>query len=181
MGKNILIGISGGIAAYKTLDLIHQLEKSNHSVKVILTPHAKQFVTPLCVQTLSKNPVYSEEFEIKNFDMHHIELSKWAHVVLVAPVTANTLAKLAHGLADNLLTSTLLALTEHTPVLLAPAMNTNMWQNPQTTLNLTHIMATHPHYEIIGPREGRLACGDTGMGAMAENPDILAKLSTWLN
>ncbi len=165
--KNILIGITGGIAAYKTLDLIHQLHKNGHVVKVILTPKATQFVTELSVRTLSTFPAYTDTSEHVGDPTAHIELALWANIFLIAPITANTIAKLALGLADNLLTTSVLALPSTTPLMLAPAMNTRMWDNPLVKGHLQTLSQTYPNLSIIAPRESVLACGETGMGAMA--------------
>ncbi len=165
--KNILIGISGGIAAYKTLDLIHQLHKNGHTVKVILTPNATRFVTELSIRTLSKFPAYTDTSESVGDPTAHIELALWADIFMIAPITANTIAKLALGLADNLLTTSVLALPSSTPWLLAPAMNTRMWDNPLVKGHLTTLANTYANLSIIPPRESVLACGETGMGAMA--------------
>ena len=165
--KNILIGITGGIAAYKTLDLIHQLHKVGHTVKVILTPNASRFVTELSVRTLSGFPAYTDNAEIIGDPTAHIELALWADVFLIAPITANTLAKLALGLADNLLTTSVLALPSTIPLLLAPAMNTRMWTNPLVIGHINTLTTSFPNISIIPPRESVLACGETGMGAMA--------------
>ena len=167
------MGITGGIAAYKSLDLIHQLRKNGHNVKVVLTPNALLFSTELSVQTLSGVPAYTDDQKITSDPTAHIELARWAHVFLIAPLTANTLAKLALGLADNLLTTCVLALPKTTPLLLAPAMNTRMWENPLITGHLDTLKRAYPNVTIIDPRESLLACGETGMGAMATVDTLL--------
>lgn len=171
--KNILIGITGGIAAYKSLDLIHQLKKNGHNVKVILTPNATRFITELSVQTLSGFPAYTDNYEVSGEPTAHIELALWANVFLIAPVTANTLAKLALGLADNLLTTSVLALPKTTPLRLAPAMNTRMWENPLVIGHISSLSVAYPNMSLIDPRESLLACGETGMGAMATVDTLL--------
>ena len=171
--KNILIGITGGIAAYKSIELINLLKKKDFDIKVITTPNALNFVTKLTLQTISRNKVYVDEFDVSNFCIDHIELTKWAELFLIAPITANSLAKLANGIADNLLTSTVLALTNSKKLLLAPAMNENMWNNPCTQNNIKKISEYYPNSIIINPRKSVLACGDTGFGAMEKIENIL--------
>ncbi|MDD5456737.1 MAG: flavoprotein [Candidatus Margulisbacteria bacterium] len=176
MQQKILIGITGGIAAYKTIELIHLLKKDGHSVKVILTPTGQQFVTTLTIKTMSGYSPYLDNQETIADDIEHIELAKWADLMVVAPATANTLAKLAHGLADNLLTGTILALPQKTPLYIAPAMNTRMWDNKITQTNLKSLKKYYPQIQIIPPRVSTLACEETGMGAMATIEEILAVL-----
>lgn len=177
MGKNILIGITGGIAAYKTIDLIHMFVKNGHATKIILTPYALNFVTPLTIQTISKHHPYLDKEELVDDEIEHIELAKWADLMLVAPATANTIGKIAHGLADNLLTSTVFALPKKTPLLLAPAMNTRMWENPLLQENLKTIRKFYKNCLLIEPRKSLLACGEEGMGAMAEISELFAAVN----
>ncbi len=180
MSKKILFGITGGIAAYKSIELINTLQKDGHQVKVIATSMGLKFVTTLTLQTISKNTVFTDEFEIKESNLAHIELSKWADLVIIAPATANTLAKLANGLADNLLTTSILALPTKTPIYIAPAMNTRMWDNPLTQDNLEKLQKFYSNLTLIPPRESILACGEQGIGAMANPGDIYNILKGYL-
>ncbi|MBD0268950.1 MAG: bifunctional phosphopantothenoylcysteine decarboxylase/phosphopantothenate--cysteine ligase CoaBC [Cyanobacteria bacterium Co-bin8] len=178
--QRVLIGMGGGIAAYKVCDAISALAKSGTEVRVLLTERAQQFVTPLTVATLARHPAYTDAdfWNASQGRPLHIELGEWADVFLIAPLTANTLAKLAHGFADNLLTNTVLAST--CPILLAPAMNTDMWQQPTVQENWQRIL-TFSRYHSVGPGEGVLACDRIGTGRMAEPADILAHLKSLLH
>ena len=173
-GKKVLIGITGGIAAYKTLDLIRLLVKAGAEVRAVLTANATRFVTPLSVETLSGNPAFVEQFGPRNHAaIEHIELSLWPDILVVAPATANFLAKAANGIADDLLTTTFSALRTDIPLVLAPAMNTRMWDNPATARNFSTLSADFgDRLQRVGPVEKLLACGEEGMGAMAEIEDI---------
>lgn len=164
--KKILIGITGGIAAYKVLDLIRRLRQEQAEVRTILTKNAEQFITPLSVHALSGEPVLTDA-------MQHIELARWADVFLVAPATANFVAKAAHGLADDLLSSTYLA--TDAPVLIAPAMNQQMWDHHGTQQNIEQIKSHST--TIIGPAIGSQACGEYGPGRMLEPSEILENLN----
>ncbi|MDD5772541.1 MAG: flavoprotein [bacterium] len=173
--QNILIGITGSIAAYKICELIRALKKKDVSVKVILTKAGEQFVTPLTISTLTENRVYKDLF-VDDAGAHrdmplleHINLSDWADVCVIAPASANTIAKIAHGIADNLLTSTVLALPKEVPLIICPAMNVNMWENKMVRKNMSVVQEIA---DIVGPKKGRLACGVEGMGAMADVEDI---------
>jgi len=172
--KNILLGVTGGIAAYKSADLTHKLRQAGCNVKVILTASAQKFITPLTFQALSNNPVYTELFDdnLSQSAMDHIDLAKWADIILIAPATANCIAQLAHGLANDLLTS--LCLATNKPILVAPAMNQQMWKNSITQNNLT-LLKKH-NFQILGPAEGIQACGDFGPGRMVETDSILEQL-----
>jgi len=171
--KNILIGITGGIAAYKILTLISMLVKNGYSVKTILTENALNFITPLTAQTLSNNEVFVSQFPATvNFSPEHIALADWADIFIIAPATANTIAKLANGIADNLLTSVFLAFKKD--IIIAPAMNTNMLNNPATQKNLESLKARE-NIILLSTAEGYLACGKSGVGRMQE-PEILFKL-----
>ncbi|WP_416666195.1 bifunctional phosphopantothenoylcysteine decarboxylase/phosphopantothenate--cysteine ligase CoaBC [Egbenema bharatensis] len=177
--KRILIGISGGIASYKVCEVVSTLAKAGADVRVILTEGATQFISPLTFATLSRHPAYTDR-SFWQPDHHrplHIELGEWAEVFLIAPLTANTLAKLTYGLADNLLTNTVLA--SACPVLLAPAMNTEMWQQSTVQRNWQQIK-TDSRYHILSPGAGILACDRVGTGRMAEPPEILAYLQSLL-
>lgn len=168
--KNILLIISGGIAAYKSLDLIRQLKKNGASVRCILTKGGEQFVTPLSVAALSENQVYSDLFSLKDeTEMGHIRLTREADLVIVAPASANMIAKMAHGYADDLASTTLLA--SNTPVLIAPAMNHVMWTSDATQTNIQTLLARG--VQMIGPDVGDMACGEFGPGRMSEPQTIL--------
>ena len=167
--RHIVIAITGGIAAYKSLSLIRLFKKSGAEVKVIATEHALQFVTPLSLQTLSQNSVYSDMFTpIPTMDVEHISLAEWADCVVVAPATANIMGKFAHGIADDCLTTFLLAYTK--TIVLAPAMNHRMWTN--TVVQENKRILQERGCLFIEPAEGGLACGVTGIGRMREPEEI---------
>ena len=157
--KRVLIGITGGIAAYKICELIRMFKRQNASVNVVVTPNALNFVTKLTLQCLSQNEVYSEAFNVPEWKPEHIALTE-ADIFVIAPCSANTIGKLANGLADNLLTSTAMAFKK--PVLIAPAMNDGMWENKILQENLKKLKSFG--YEIIEPDTGFLACGTEGKG-----------------
>jgi phosphopantothenoylcysteine synthetase/decarboxylase len=176
---NVLLGVTGGISAYKAADIISALRKFDYAVRVIMTERAKDFITPLTLATLSKNHIYDDKGEwAPHGRIDHIELADWAHIFVVAPATANTIAKLAQGITDNLLTSTYLAFTGSTSVgkkfLLCPAMNTNMYENTVTQKNLKEMERTG-HY-FVPPVEGLLACGAYGLGKLAPTKIIIDKI-----
>lgn len=175
--KTILLGVTGGIAAYKTPNLIRLLKKKGANVIVVATSNALNFVTKLTLQTVSNNKVYVDEFDTKDFDIEHIALSKKADLLLIAPLSANTLGKIANGIADNLLTSVVLAFDK--PVVLCPAMNTNMWQNAIVQDNLTKLK--NHNFNILEPVSGLLACGDNGIGKMKDECDIVDNVISILN
>jgi len=180
MNKNILIGITGGIAAYKICSLINFLKKERVEVKVILTEAAQKFITPLTFQTLSGNTVYTDMFKIiDTTQVEHIALAKWCNLMLVAPATANTIGKIANGIADNLLTTVVMALPKETPVLIAPAMNTNMWKNEFVQQNIKKLKEIGK-YHLIGPSSGKLACGNEGEGTLINSKEIIAKINALL-
>lgn len=176
----ILIGVTGGIAAYKVCDVISTLAKDGVEVRAILTAGAQAFITPLTVSTLCRSPAYTDQdfWSPAQGRPLHIELGEWADVLAIAPVTANTLAKLVYGLADNLLTNTVLAST--CPILLAPAMNTDMWEQSSVQRNWQHLQADR-RYHTIGPAEGILACDRVGAGRMAAPSEILDYLHSLLH
>lgn len=162
-GKTVIVGVTGSIAAYKAADLVSQLRKQEAEVFVVMTPAAEKFVTPLTLQSLSRNPVSRSLWdEGKGWQPGHIELADKADLLLVAPATADVLARFAHGLADDELTSLYLAC--RAPVLIAPAMNGKMYQHPATKQNL-QILRDRGH-DFIGPEEGMLACGYEGLGRL---------------
>ncbi|WP_279071274.1 bifunctional phosphopantothenoylcysteine decarboxylase/phosphopantothenate--cysteine ligase CoaBC [Faecalicoccus pleomorphus] len=165
MKKHILIGVTGGIAAYKACDLVSQLKKQDMEVRVMMTSHAAEFVSPLTFTTLSSHPCEVDLFDPANPDpIAHISLAKWADLVLLIPCTANVLAKVVHGISDDLVTTTFLACT--CPKWIAPAMNVHMYENPVTQNNLK--LARELGYQIIEPVVGHLACDDTGKGKLAD-------------
>ena len=175
MSKTIVLAVSGSISAYKAADLSNQLNKLGYDVHVLMTEAATQFITPLTLQVLSKNPVHLDVMKEENPKVvNHIELAKQADLFIVAPASANTMAKLAYGIADNIVTATALALPSETPKLIAPAMNTKMYENPLTQRNLQILKEVG--YQEIEPRSSMLACGDIGRGALAELDDIIKKI-----
>lgn len=167
-----LLGVSGGIAAYKAADLASKLVASGAQVKVIMTENACKLISPATFQALTHQPVYTTMWQQpEDFDIGHIELAEWADALVVAPATANLIGKLAAGICDDLLTTTLCACW-HKPVLLAPAMNSRMWANPIVQDNLARICRML-HFKTVGPDTGRLACGTEGVGRMAEPAAII--------
>lgn len=192
-GKTVVLGITGGIAAYKTCELVRELIRDGADVHVILTEAAKHFVTPLTLQTLSKNPVHADMFALMEkkedgrwkteedsslpplpspFSLSHISLADKADIIIIAPACANTIAKVAHGICDDLLTTTVCA--TKAPVLFAPSMNVNMWENPITQGNIKHLK--NLNYAFIDPEEGELACGYKGVGRMADVSKIIGSI-----
>jgi phosphopantothenoylcysteine decarboxylase/phosphopantothenate--cysteine ligase len=170
--RRILLVVSGGIAAYKTPELVRALVKNGHAVRCVLSEAAKQFVAPLALQAVSGEPVRSALFDLgEESRIGHIELADWAELVVIAPATADLLAKLAHGLADDLPSTVLLA--TRAPLLAAPAMNVNMWSHPATQANVAALRARG--VQLIGPAAGELACGWEGMGRMSEPAEIAAR------
>lgn len=170
LNKNILLGITGGIAAYKSAELCRLLIKQGARVRVVMTQAAQEFIQPLTFQALSSQPVYSELFAADaSHAMDHIELARWADLLLIAPATADVIAKLADGYADNLLLT--IALATESRIAIAPAMNRQMFQNPATTQNIKTLRDRK--YLIWGPDEGDQACGETGPGRMLEVEDLL--------
>ena len=171
--KRILLIISGGIAAYKSLDLIRQLRKAGAWVTPVMTGSARDFVTPLSVSALAEEKVYQDLFDLTDeAEMGHIELSRSADLIVVAPATANLLAKMAQGLADDL-ASTLLLATD-TQALVAPAMNVRMWDHPATQRNIATLRADGVNF--VGPNEGEMACGEFGPGRMSEPHEIVSAI-----
>ena len=160
--KNILLGITGGIAAYKVQELIRMYKRNGANVKVIVTENALNFVTKLTLQTLSNNPVYVKQFETESLSPEHISLCDWADIFVIAPISANTISKIANGICDNLLTSIVCAFTKH--VILAPAMNCEMWANDIIQSNLKKL--ERKGYKILEPEIGFLACGTQGAGRL---------------
>lgn len=176
-GKNILIGITGGIAAYKICELIRMYKRANANVKVVCTPNALNFVTKLTLQSLSQNDVAVEQFEISDFKPEHISYADEADVMVIAPATANTVSKIAAGICDNLLTSVVCAFKKS--VIIAPAMNCNMWENPTIQENLKKLSAFG--YKILEPENGYLACGYEGKGRLCSLDKIFERTVEVLN
>lgn len=167
---NVVLGVSGSIAAYKACEIVRALVKDGCDVRVIMTAAATEFVTPLTFQTLSRNPVGVDQFALpERWQPEHISLAQ-ADVLVVAPATANVIAKMACGIADDLLTSTILA--TKAPVVVAPAMNSGMWENKATQANVATLMSRGVN--VVPPASGELACGTTGHGRMADVADVLA-------
>ena len=173
-GKHILLGVTGGIAAYKSAELVRQLRQSGAVVRVVMTRAAAEFITPLTLQALSGNPVHTDLLDTAaEAAMGHIELARWADALLVAPATADFIARMAEGRANDLLAAICLACDA--PVAVAPAMNRAMWENQATMENITRLQARH--IRVLGPAEGLQACGETGPGRMLEPEELVAGLS----
>ena len=164
MGKNIVVGVSGSIAAYKSAEIVREFIKRKWNVQVVMTGEAMNFITPLTLSTLSGRPVYSDMFDARNFREDHISISEFADIMLVAPATANVIGKLAAGICDDLLTCTICAFNG--PVVLAPAMNDNMWKNRIVRENVEKLRKCGYHF--IGPEKGELASGKEGTGRLAQ-------------
>ncbi len=176
MKKNVLVGVCAGIASYKTCELIRLLVKDNFNVKVIMTESSTKFVTPLVFQTLSNNLVCLDMFSLAKEDgIKHIEITDWTDICVVAPLTANTLSKIANGICDNLLTTVICALPQNKKIIFAPAMNTNMWKNPIIQENVEKLKQLK-RYTFLNPAEGVLACGAYGEGRMLEPEEIYKKI-----
>tara|TARA_R110002110_G_scaffold333755_2_gene544587 strand:+ start:148498 stop:149703 length:1206 start_codon:yes stop_codon:yes gene_type:complete len=174
--RNIVLGVTGGIAAYKSAELVRQLQELGADVRVIMTRGAREFITPLTLQALSGRPVHTELLDPDaELGMGHIELARWADLLLIAPATADLLARLAAGRADDLLTT--VALATAAPRLLAPAMNQQMWRDPATSANVATL--TERGFRMIGPAAGEQACGDIGPGRM-EQPAVIAQAAAAL-
>tara|TARA_Y100000996_G_scaffold74355_1_gene50040 strand:- start:1009 stop:2208 length:1200 start_codon:yes stop_codon:yes gene_type:complete len=171
--KKILLIICGGIAAYKSLELIRLLKKKNVTIKTILTKSGAEFVTPLSITSLSQSKVYQDLFNIENeAEMDHISLSRWADLILIAPATANTISKLANGNSDDLAST--VALASNKKIFIAPAMNVRMWDHQSTKENITKLKTYN--YKLIGPEIGDMACGEYGEGKMSEPKEIVNEL-----
>ncbi|MBR1870371.1 MAG: hypothetical protein IJ802_00905 [Kiritimatiellae bacterium] len=170
----IVLGVTGSIAAYKACALVRLFVKAGHDVHVVMTAHAQEFVTPLTFQTLSRNKVETEMFApAQEWNPKHISLATAADTVVVAPATANIIAKMANGIADDVLSSLLLATKAR--IFVAPAMNTGMWENPATQRNIATLKAQGVRF--VAPQTGELACATTGPGRMAEVEDIFAAIA----
>lgn len=177
---NIVLGVTGSIAAYKAADLTSQLTKRNFSVHVVMTADALRFITPLAFKTLSRNPVVTDLYdEEEGWKPTHIKLADEADLLLIAPATANTLAKLANGLADDALSCIALALNPKAKLLIAPAMNGKMWLHPATQANVDTLKKRGA--EFIGPEEGMLSCGYEGLGRLWPLDSIIQKATELLS
>lgn len=178
--KTVVLGVTGGIAAYKSCELVREFVKKGFDVHVILTESAKHFVTPLSLQTLSNNPVHTDMFNVLSphaghsnpHNVNHVSLADRANLLIIAPASANIIAKVAHGICDDLLSTTVCA-TKAT-VVFAPSMNVNMWTNPITQGNIKHLK--NLGYKFVDPEEGELACGYSGVGRMANLKSIMEKV-----
>ncbi len=176
--RRIVLGVTGGIAAYKTAELVRELVKRGAKVRVIMTDHACQFVTPLTFETLSGNPVATELFRMTgNFEIGHIALAEFAELIVIAPATANLIGKLAAGVADDLLTTVLLAATA--PVLICPAMNAKMYANPIVKGNMARLVSLG--YAVLEPGYGELACRTEGWGRLPDTPEIVEEIESLLS
>jgi phosphopantothenoylcysteine decarboxylase/phosphopantothenate--cysteine ligase len=174
--KKVLLGVTGGIAAYKIPELVRLLVKSGATPRCVVTARATQFVTPLTLQAVSQAQVYQDNFDASvDHGMAHIQLAEWAELIVIAPASANCLAKLAHGLADDLLST--LVLATQAPVMIFPAMNAAMWHHPQTQANVAQCKALG--YHVVDPAQGEQACGANGLGRMLEPIDILTHIESF--
>ncbi|HCD54281.1 MAG TPA: bifunctional phosphopantothenoylcysteine decarboxylase/phosphopantothenate--cysteine ligase CoaBC, partial [Halieaceae bacterium] len=167
--RNVVLGVSGGIAAYKSAELVRQLKERGADVRVVMTRGAQEFITPLTLQALSGNPVHTELLDTEaELGMGHIELARWADLLIIAPATADLIARLASGRADDLLTT--VALATAAPKLVAPAMNQQMWRDPATSANIDTLQDRG--MSLVGPASGEQACGDVGPGRMEQPANI---------
>src|SRR3982074_883944 len=174
-GKKIALGLTGGIACYKAAEFTRALGKAGASVQVVMTQAAMRFITPVTMQALSNQPVYTDQWDARiDNNMPHIDLTRDADAIVIAPCSADFLAKLAHGACDDLLSTLCLARPMMLPLLVAPAMNVEMWQNPATQRNIAQLKADG--IGILGPEAGEQACGETGMGRMLEPEQLLEEV-----
>ncbi|HOS93528.1 MAG TPA: bifunctional phosphopantothenoylcysteine decarboxylase/phosphopantothenate--cysteine ligase CoaBC [Armatimonadota bacterium] len=176
-GRSVLVGITGGIACYKAAELVRSLRKAQAQVRVMMTRAACEFVTPLTFQTLSQKPVATDLFApVSDWEIEHISLARGADVVVVAPATANVIGKVAHGIADDLVTTVIMA--TRAPVVFCPAMNVAMWENPIVQANIRRLAELG--YRFVEPAEGDLACGEEGKGRLAEVERIVEAVAVAL-
>ena len=175
-GKNIVLGITGGIAAYKAAELTRELIKGGANVKVVMTKHAVEFITPLTMQVLSGNPVFTDMFKQDVYDISHISLAQFADVIAIVPATANIIGKIASGIADDLLSTIVMA--TRSPKVICPAMNSNMYLNPIVQNNIANLEAHG--YQFVTPACGELACGSEGIGKLPDIPQIVEALEASL-
>jgi len=172
--RTVVLAVTAGIAAYKSAILVRELKKASAEVLVIMTPSAAQFITPLTLETLSQNPVAVEMFDRENkWSLEHIALADRADILIVAPATANFIGKAASGIADDLVSTTVLTMMSSVPILLAPAMNNRMWENQIVQRNVQYLEKIGVRF--VGPVEGKLADGRIGLGRMSEVGDILTE------
>lgn len=180
-GKTVLLGVTGCIAVYKAADIINKLSYYGANVQVIMTKNACQFITPLTLETLSKNLVVTDMFASKRtWEVEHISLAQKADICLIAPATANIIGKVSNGIADDMLTTTIMAIPSSTPVVFAPAMNTNMYNNAIVQNNIK-ALKNYDKYYFVEPASGRLACGDIGTGKLAKVDTIVEFVAKVLN
>ena len=178
INKKVLLIICGGIAAYKSLELIRLLKKNGANIKTILTKSGSEFVTPLSITSLSQSKVYQDLFSLEDeTEMDHISLSRWSDLILIAPATANTISKLANGISDDLAST--VALASNKKIFIAPAMNVRMWEHKSTKDNIKKLKSYN--YELIGPEIGDMACGEFGEGKMSEPTSILKELDNYFD
>ena len=178
INKKVLLIICGGIAAYKSLELIRLLKKNGANIKTILTKSGSEFVTPLSITSLSQSKVYQDLFSLEDeAEMDHISLSRWSDLILIAPATANTISKLANGISDDLAST--VALASNKKIFIAPAMNVRMWEHKSTKDNIKKLKSYN--YELIGPEIGDMACGEYGEGKMSEPTSILKELNNYFD
>ncbi len=175
--RTVVVAVTAGIAAYKSAMLVRELKNERADVHVIMTERSTEFITPLTLETLSQNPVAVNNFDRENrYDMEHIALTDQADIFIIAPATANIIGKAAHGIADDLVSTTVLTMMSSVPILMVPAMNSRMWENPIVKMNVTTLEKTGVKFE--GPVEGKLADGRIGTGRMADIKDILQAAHT---
>jgi phosphopantothenoylcysteine decarboxylase/phosphopantothenate--cysteine ligase len=175
--KTVVIGVSGGIACYKAVEVVNQLRKDGYNVKVIMTKAAQQFVTPLTFQTMSHNAVVTEMFDpVEKWDTKHVSLAKAADLFVIVPATANIIGKIANGIADDMLSTTVMA--TKSPVLIFPAMNTAMYENSIVQENIQKLKKHG--YHLFGTASGELACGDIGTGKLLDWQQIVAEIEKFL-
>lgn len=176
--KNIIVGVCGGIAAYKVCDLVHKLKYAGAGVSVVMTKNACEFVTPLTFQALSGKPVYTDMWKLlakEDYTVDHVDLAKKCDLMIIAPATANVIGKLASGIADDMLTTVVLGVHTRVPVYICPAMNTDMWNNRIVRDNVNKLRKLG--FKFIGPASGKLACGDTGTGRLETIEKIFLRVT----
>ncbi|MDD5459403.1 MAG: flavoprotein [Phycisphaerae bacterium] len=172
-GKKVLLGVSGGVAAYKAVDLASKMRSAGAEVKTVMTESACELIGPKSFEAVTAGQVYTSLWTIEEYKIGHISLADWADIVVVAPATANIIGKTANGICDDLL-STVLCVCWEKPLIVAPAMNERMWNNPVVQQNIEQLKQMGA--DIIGPESGNLACGTTGIGRMTEPTDILERI-----
>ncbi len=174
----VLLGVTGGIAVYKACELVRRLKDGEHEVTVVMTESASRFVTPLTFEVLSGRPVGRSLFDVDDPQIEHIRLARWPDCIAIAPATAHTIGRIANGLADDLLSTVVMASSPEVPVVVAPAMNTMMWENPLVAANLDRLRDVDEgrRYRIVEPVAKELACGEMGVGGLADEASILAAI-----